>query len=333
MIHFEWPWMFALLPLPLLLYFLLPRAAELQEAALRVPNLDRFATDSQTGPGMVKQKPLLLAASLLAWLLLVLAAARPVWFGDPVELPMKGRNLMLAVDLSGSMRTPDYELGGRQVSRLDAIKALAGEFIERRVGDRIGLVLFGTRAYLQTPLTFDRKTVHSLLDESAIGLAGEETAIGDAIGLAVKRLRETNEGDKILILLTDGVSNAGEVAPAKAAELAAKEGITIYTVGIGSEYMKINTLFGTQTVKTPNDLDEDGLREIANATGGRYFRASDTQQLSQIYTLLDKLHPVEQGQQTLRPRTTLFFWPLSLSLLLATLILLASRRGVTAPWI
>jgi len=330
MIHFEWPWIFALLPLPLLPRLLLPRAAQAQEAALRVPHLDRFAIDGATLPGMLPRRPLLLAASLLAWLLLVVAVARPVWFGDPVELPMQGRNLMLAVDLSGSMQTPDYELGGRQVSRLDAIKALAGEFIERRVGDRVGLVLFGTHAYLQTPLTFDRKTVHTLLDESAIGLAGEETAIGDAIGLAVKRLRETAEGDKILVLLTDGVSNAGEVAPAKAAELAAKEGIVIYTVGIGSETMKINTFFGTQTVKTPNDLDEDGLREIAKATGGRYFRASDSKQLSQIYALLDQLHPVEQGQQTLRPRTTLFFWPLSLSLLLAILILLANRRGAVA---
>ena len=330
MIHFEWPWIFALLPVPLLPRLLLPRAAQAQEAALRVPHLDRFALDSATLPGMLARRPLLLAASLLAWLLLVVAAARPVWFGDPVDLPMQGRNLMLAVDLSGSMQTPDYELGGRQVSRLDAIKALAGEFIERRVGDRVGLVLFGTHAYLQTPLTFDRKTVHSLLDESAIGLAGEQTAIGDAIGLAVKRLRETAEGDKILVLLTDGVSNAGEVAPAKAAELAAKEGIVIYTVGIGSETMKINTFFGTQTVKTPNDLDEDGLREIAKATGGRYFRASDSKQLSQIYTLLDQLHPVEQGQQTLRPRTTLFFWPLSVSLLLSILILLANRRGAVA---
>jgi Ca-activated chloride channel family protein len=133
-----------------------------------------------------------------------------------------------------------------------------------------------------------------------------------------------------LVLLTDGVSNAGEVAPAKAAELAAKEGIVIYTVGIGSETMKINTFFGTQTVPTQSDLDEDGLREIAKATGGRYFRASDSKQLSQIYTLLDQLHPVEQGQQTLRPRTTLFFWPLSLSLLLAVLILLTNRRGVSA---
>ena len=146
MIHFEWPWMFACLPLPLLLRLLLPRATEAHEAALRVPNLDRFAIDSGTLPGILPRRPLLLVASWLAWLLLVIAAARPVWFGDPVAFPMKGRNLMLAVDLSGSMRTPDYELDGRQVSRLDAIKSLAGEFIERRVGDRVGLVLFGTHA-------------------------------------------------------------------------------------------------------------------------------------------------------------------------------------------
>jgi Ca-activated chloride channel family protein len=239
---------------------------------------------------------------------------------------------MLAVDLSGSMQTKDYVLGGRQVSRLDAIKAIGGEFIDRRVGDRIGLVLFGTHAYLQTPLTFDRKTVHSLLSESAIGLAGEQTAIGDAIGLAVKRFRQSPEGDKILILLTDGVSNSGEVSPPKAAELAAKEGIKIYTIGIGSHEMQVSTLFGVQTVPTPSDLDEDALRDIATATGGRYFRASDVKQLSQIYAILDELHPVAQGSQTFRPRTTLFYWPLAFSLLLAVLVLLSSRRLGVAQW-
>lgn len=330
MIHFEWPWIFALLPLPLLLRLMTPPAAQLQEAALRVPNLNRFASGNRIKTGRGKLRPLLIGVSLLAWILLVVATARPVWFGDAVALPQKGRNLMLAVDLSGSMQTPDYEINGQQVSRLAAIKSIAGEFIERRVGDRIGLVLFGTNAYLQAPLTFDRRTVHNLLNESAIGLAGQETAIGDAIGLAVKRLRENADGDKILILLTDGESNSGEVAPAKAAELAAKEGIKIYTVGIGSEEMKIQTIFGTRTVKTENDLDEKGLREIAEATGGRYFRASDTQQLSQIYTVLDQLHPVEQGTQTLRPRTTLFFWPLSISLLLTAAILLFHRRGAMA---
>jgi len=263
--------------------------------------------------------------------LLIAAAARPVWLGDPTTLPLKGRDLMLAVDLSGSMQTPDYMLEGKQVSRLDAIKSLAGDFIDRRVGDRVGLILFGTHAYLQTPLTFDRKTVHSMLSESAIGLAGGQTAIGDAIGLAVKRLRDSPEGDKILILLTDGVSNAGEVEPLKAAELAAREGITIYTVGIGADEMQISTIFGTQTVKSDSDLDEGALRAIANATGGQYFRASDSAKLTEIYALLDKLHPVDRGQRTLRPRASVFYLPLAVGLLLAAIVLLLhGRRGMSS---
>jgi Ca-activated chloride channel family protein len=332
MIHFEWPWIFLLLPLPLLLRMALPRAAELKEAALRVPSLAPFAMAGRVQSGKLTQARTVLWIGLLAWFLLLVAAARPVWLGDPIALPVQGRDLMLAVDLSGSMQTQDYIIDGQPVSRLDAIKSIAGNFIDKRVGDRIGLILFGTHAYLQTPLTFDRKTVHSLLDEAAIGLAGEQTAIGDAIGLAVKRLRQSSQGDKIVILLTDGVSNSGEVAPLKAAKLAGKEGIMIYTIGIGADEMQVSTIFGTRTVKTESDLDEDALRGIAAATGGRYFRASDTKQLSQIYTLLDKLHPVNQGEQTLRPHTTLFYWPLALSLLLAGLIALFGRGRGIAQW-
>jgi Ca-activated chloride channel family protein len=235
---------------------------------------------------------------------------------------------MLAVDLSGSMQTRDFVIGDQRVSRLDAIKAIAGDFIDRRVGDRLGLILFGTQAYLQTPLTFDRKTVHNMLDEAAIGLAGEQTAIGDAIGLAVKRLRELPQGNKVLILLTDGVSNTGELTPHKAAQLAAKEGVTIYTIGIGASEMQVPSLFGMQSVNPSSDLDEDTLRAIARTTGGRYFRARDTEQLNQIYSILDKLQPVDQEKQTFRPRKTLFYWPLAISLLLAGLLLLpvAGRR-------
>ncbi|BBP04411.1 hypothetical protein TPL01_21100 [Sulfuriferula plumbiphila] len=328
MIHFEWPWLFLILPLPLLLRLSLPRADEIREAALRVPGLDPFAMESAAKPGRLAQRRGRAWLGALAWLLLVTAAARPVWLGDPIDLPVSGRDLMLAVDLSGSMQTPDFAIHGQRVSRLDAIKEIAGDFIDRRVGDRIGLILFGTQAYLQTPLTFDRKTVHTLLDEAAIGLAGEQTAIGDAIGLAVKRLRERPHGNKVLILLTDGVSNAGAVTPLKAAELAAQEGVTIYTIGIGADEMQIPSLFGMQSVNPSGDLDEDTLRAIAKATGGRYFRARDTEQLNQIYTILDKLQPVDQEKQTFRPHTTLFYWPLAISLLLAGLLLLpnAGRR-------
>ncbi len=326
MIHFQWPWLFLALPLPLLLRLVLPRADEVKEAALRVPNLAPFALEGGLQPGQRTRRHGLLWLGLLAWLLLVSAAARPVWFGDPVEMPVNGRDLMLAVDLSGSMQTEDFVLGGRQVSRLDAIKSIAGDFIKRRAGDRLGLILFGSQAYLQTPLTFDRATVDSMLQEAAIGLAGEQTAIGDAIGLAIKRFKQRRQGNRVLILLTDGVSNAGEVAPLKAAELAAKEGVTIYTIGIGADEMLVPTLFGTQRVNTSGDLDEKTLRGIAAATGGRYFRARDSEQLNRIYALLDKLQPVDQDQQTFRPHKALFFWPLAASLLLAALLLAANLR-------
>lgn len=322
MIHFEWPWLFLALPLPVLARLLLPRADDAVEAALRVPGLAAFSLDN-AAPSIrrIPQRSRLWLAAL-AWLLLVTAAARPVWLGDPIDLPVSGRDLMLAVDLSGSMQTPDFVINDQQVDRLDAIKHIAGQFIDQRVGDRLGLILFGSNAYLQTPLTFDRNTVHQMLDESAIGLAGEQTAIGDAIGLAVKRLRDQPPGNRVLILLTDGVSNAGELSPLKAAQLAAKAGVTIYTIGIGADSMQVPSLFGMQTVNLNGDLDEATLRAIANTTGGRYFRARDSAELNQIYGVIDKLQPVDQQTQTFRPRTTLFYWPLAASLLLASLILL-----------
>jgi len=321
-IEFEWLWMFYLTPLPLLLYLLLPVADTAREAALRVPDLDAFALDDNVQTGRVVQRRWLLVPALLAWLLLVCAAARPVWVGDPVELPVSGRDLMLAVDISGSMQVEDIIQNDKQVNRLTAVKQVAGEFIERRVGDRIGLILFGSQAYVQTPLTFDRKTVHTLLQDSAIGLAGEQTAIGDAIGLAVKRLLQNPSGNKVLVLLTDGANNAGEVQPVKAAELAAKEGMTIYTIGIGADEMIINSFFGSQRINPSADLDEEALGQIAQTTGGKYFRARDGKQLEQIYTMLDELQPVIQDKQTFRPQRALFYWPLGIALLLAAMMLL-----------
>ena len=238
MIHFEWPWVFFLIPLPFLIRKLFSPAEMVKDAALRVPFLDDFK--SLTGKAIVeKSSQLKLWLAMFAWLLLILAAARPQWVGEAVEIPISGRDLMMAVDLSISMEQKDFQLNGRLINRLEASKVVAGEFIERRTGDRIGLILFGQQAYLQAPLTFDRKTVRSLLDESAIGLAGRSTAIGDAIGLAVKRLREREKEDeqinKVLILLTDGANTAGVIEPLQAADLAAHEGLKIYTIGIGAD--------------------------------------------------------------------------------------------------
>jgi Ca-activated chloride channel family protein len=211
------------------------------------------------------------------------------------------------------------------VDRLTATKAVAGEFIERRVGDRLGLILFGDTAYLQAPLTFDRKTVRTLLDESVIGLAGDKTAIGDAIGLGVKRLRDNPEGQRILILLSDGANTAGTVAPLQAAGLAAQAGLKVYTIGIGADEMVIRDLLGSRKVNPSQDLDEPTMRGIAEQTGGRYFRARDVKELEQIYRMLDELEPIERDKRYYRPRTELYPWPLGAALALSFVLFLTRR--------
>ncbi|HEY5603609.1 MAG TPA: VWA domain-containing protein [Gammaproteobacteria bacterium] len=332
MLTIEWLWVLLLLPLPWLYRYALPVARTQDESALRVPFLDDFKTVTSGGLVQAKNNGLFWLA-VLVWACLVLAAARPQWLGDPIELPVSGRDIMLAVDLSGSMEMEDFVLRNNQrVDRLTAIKAVAGEFIERRVGDRLGLILFGRQAYVQTPLTFDRKTVKILLDESVIGLAGKETAIGDAIGLAVKRFRDmqaagsaapdSEKSKPILILLTDGANTAGEVAPAKAAELAAQEGLKIYTIGIGADQVIVPSLFGARRINPSIDLDEGALTAIAEMTGGKYFRARDTRELEKIYQLLDELEPIARESKSFRPKTSLYFWPLSIALLLAMAIVL-----------
>ncbi len=313
MITFACPWAFLLLPLPYLVHRLAPPALAAEEAALWVPSLQPFA-DNRHQLSRRRWPWWLLLPMLLCWLLLVTATAQPQWLGEPLELPVSGRDLLLAVDLSGSMDTKDFSLGGKTVNRLTALKSVAGEFIRRRQGDRLGLILFADQAYVQTPLTFDRKTVEQLLNEAVLGLAGEKTAIGDAIGLAVKRMQHEQSQERILILLTDGANTAGQVSPLKAAELAAQQGLKIYTIGIGADEMVVGSFFFERRVNPSVDLDEETLTAIAEQTGGRYFRARDSAELEQIYAMLDKLEPVEKDQKTFRPVTALYFWPLGLAL-------------------
>jgi len=310
-----WPWVLAALPLPLAVYYLMPRAQARSVSALRIPFFDALAGAESGATGPRRGRALLAA---LAWALLLIAAARPQLIGVPIALPMEGRDLMLAVDISGSMVEQDMVIGDRVVERLTAVKAVAGDFIERREGDRIGLILFGSQAYLQTPLTFDRETARVLLFESAVGLAGRETAIGDAIGLAVKRLRDQAAENRILILLTDGANTAGSIAPMKAAELAAAEGVRIYTIGVGAEG---RSAFGLALGGAR--IDEGALQAIAKATGGRYFRARDVAGLQSIYGLLDELEPVVSDEKTFSPVEELFQWPLGLALMLSALLGLA----------
>jgi len=319
MFQIEWPLVLLLVPLPLLVYLTLPARAQQQQAALRVPMIEDFQLGGVQADE-VKSYRWRQFLSLLAWLLLVFAASRPQWLGESIAIPISGRDLMLAVDLSDSMRTADFKIEGKQVNRLQATKQVASQFIERRRGDRLGLILFGTQAYLQTPLTFDSKTVNRLLQESAIGLAGERTAIGDAIGLAIKRLDLESDNSRVLVLMTDGANTAGEVTPLKAAQLAASRGLKIYTIGIGADEQIESTWFGLRRTNPSAQLDEKTLRAIASLSGGRYFRARDTEELAKIYDLLDELEPLPRDTQSLRPVRALFVWPLIFALVLAALL-------------
>ena len=325
MITLEWPWVLAALPLPVIVRRLLPKAPNSRGQALRLPFYDELP-DLQEGVKVRRTRARTLLAAL-AWLLLVVAASRPQWLGEPLALPVSGRDLMLAVDISGSMAQEDYRLDGQPATRLDAVKRIAGRFIEQRVGDRLGLILFGSRAYLQTPLTFDRKTTDTLLKEAVIGLAGRETALGDAIALAVKRLKGQPEGDRVLVLLTDGANTAGNIAPLEAAHLAAQAGVRIYTIGIAGGPVGIQTPFGVQLLQTGQDLDPTTLRTIAQKTGGRYLEATDTNELEATYRELDRLEPSVRDTRRYRPLQALFFWPAGAALLLSVGLALSALGG------
>jgi Ca-activated chloride channel family protein len=331
LITLAWPWVLLALPLPLLLRWLLPPAAGGGGDALRLPSLAGLAALSGRGPAPSRARQ---AVATLIWLLLLLAAARPQWLGDPVALPVAGRDLLLAVDISGSMEQPDYQLDGRTVSRLDVVKAAAARFIARRDQDRLGLILFGTRPYLQTPLTYDRDTVAQMLGEAVVGLAGQDTAIGDAIALAVKRLRDTPPGGRVLVLLTDGDNTAGAIDPIAAAQLAAETGIRVHTIGLAGRAGE-QTTAGYRIRQAPDDLDPVLLGRIAAATGGRFFRATDADELARVYELLDRLEPSIRDAQTYRPVHERYPWPaaaaLVLSLLLGAWSLRREPGGALAP--
>jgi Ca-activated chloride channel family protein len=314
----SWWWMLFALPLPWLVRKFMPAQSLDRDAALRVPVPGEFADlAGLRAPDAARRWRL--AALTTIWVLAVAAATRPQFVGDPVALPTTGRDLLLSVDLSGSMEEQDFQLNGQWVDRLTATKAVATDFIDRRVGDRVGLILFGREAYLQAPLTFDRATVSTLLDEAVIGLAGKETAIGDSIGLAIRTLEDAGveQGRRVLVLLTDGANTAGAVDPRKAAELAAQRKMIIYTIGIGADALTVRSLFGLRQINPSADLDEETLTAIAEMTGGRYFRARDTAEFAQIYSILDALEPAESEQRGFRPVTELFFWPLAAAVVLA----------------
>ncbi len=325
MIEFVWWWALLLLPFPILVRWIFRPVSNRGEASLYVPFYSAViapATTRHRDIALPDTKTMLLAG---VWILLLLSVSRPVWLGESIALPSSGRDLMLAVDISGSMEEDDFDYQGHRLTRLQAVKTVAGEFVERRQGDRLGLILFGTRAYVQTPLTFDLKTVRHFLDEAVIGLAGQNTSVGDAIGLAIKRLRERPQNSRLLILLTDGSNTAGLISPAEAAQLAQQVNIRIHTIGVGAE-PQAGGLFSFFANRS-RPLDEKSLREIAETTGGKYFRARDIDELSEIYALIDQLEPTGAGAHHYRPLTELYPWPLAI-LCLPGGILCWRRRGL-----
>lgn len=323
MLEFDWWWTMLLLPLPLLARKILPQADQAGQA-LAVPLLNRYPLTGSS----IKQSPQQLAriCAWLFWICLVVAAGRPFWLGEPVSRTVSGRDLILAVDISGSMSEVDMTINSKAASRLDVLKAVVGKFIERRQGDRLGLILFGSNAYTYVPLTFDLDTLQQLLADISTGLAGRYTAIGDAIGLAVKSMRAQDSTHKVLILVTDGSNTAGFENPLVAARLARQQGLTIYTIGVGTDARTLSRTYGQQNIPPGVALDERVLRGVAEITRGKYFRATDASSLGNIYLDLDKLEPVEHKYQTHRPRNELFMLPLIAGLLVMLLFIIGSIR-------
>ncbi|MGF1734048.1 vWA domain-containing protein [Photobacterium satsumensis] len=320
MFEFTWLWAFTLLPLPAAVYFLSKPHA--QPSAIRLPKLpDGLGKKAQVSRWLV----VLMAT---AWIGLITALSRPVWYGDPIEINPDHRDMMLAVDLSGSMSIKDMITEDNEaIDRLTAVKDVLHQFIGKRSGDRLGLVLFANHAYLQTPLTFDRDTVQQQLDRTVLGLIGQSTAIGEGLGIATKTFIDSEAPQRVIVLLSDGANTAGVIEPLEAAELAARSDVTIYTVGVGAEEMEQRTFFSTRTVNPSQDLDERMLTRIADMTGGQYFRARNPQELEQIYQMIDQLEPINTAQQTWRPRQELFRFPLALSLLLSVIIVVMRKRN------
>ncbi len=321
---FEWPIVFACILLPFLARWALkPRANTALGGALRVPFFKRVAPFASTASaGRSRGSGLLLS---LAFVCFLVAGARPVWYGASAPVQQEARQILLSVDVSGSMQEHDFVVGNQRVSRLDMVKAVVNDFLKNRTNDYIGMVLFGTEAYVYVPLTPDVNTVRQLFSEVDVGIAGDMTAIGDALALSVQQVSQIPATSRIVILLSDGVSNAGTVTIDKAIAVAKELGVTVYTIGIGSE-QEIRGPFGLK-LGTSGELDEATLQRIADETGGRYFKATSTRDLVAVYALIDRLEATPAQEQTVRPRMELFFIPLLIGLAFLGLAILIRRSA------
>jgi len=309
MYEFEWPWAFLLLPLPLLIWWLVP-PFRAQRVSVQVPFFEGLAqATGQTphrGAAVLAKNPVQIFVAVLIWILIVAALARPQRVGDAVTHNVSTRDLILAVDISGSMNQPDFRASnGAMLTRLDGVKKVIDGFISRRQGDRVALILFGTKAYIQAPFTQDLKVARILLDQAAVGMAGQQTVIGDTIGLATKTFEASQAQQKLVILLTDGNDTASRVPPLHAADIAHQRGIVVYTIGVGDP-----------ATSGEERVDLGVLQQVADATNGRFFRAEDGAQLESIYADIDRLAPVKSNSESWRPKIPLYQWPLGLAVLL-----------------
>ena len=323
MIELIWPWAFVVLALPLLVRYL-TRPQATNEAALSVPHADAFAfTQQDMKPATNTTPTLVFLLACLAWIALATALARPQWTGEPTVLPTVSRDLVLAIDISGSMGQEDMRFEGRRYTRLAVVKHAVRNFIEQRDGDRIGVVLFGSLPYVYVPLTQDVRTASDMLKDAPIGIAGRSTAIGDSLGLAIKQLLNHPTDHRVVVLLTDGANNFGELNPTDAAELAAASNVTVYTIGVAGSG---ETGFWAALPRRSDGVDEEVLTMIADKTGGKFYKATDLNGLLAIYEDIDSLEPIEHEGQLVRPTRALFHFPLTLALALFALCWLITAK-------
>ncbi|PNG45294.1 hypothetical protein A1354_00110 [Pseudomonas asplenii] len=306
----DYPWLLLLLPLPWLAYRYLPAYNEAR-SAVRVPFFAAMSRAVGEAPGIVgsRRNHWQLLLNILVWALIVLAVARPVFVEKPIEKQQPVRDLMLAIDLSQSMETEDFtNANGEKINRLAAVKEVVQGFIDKRKDDRLGLIVFGSGAYPQAPLTLDHASLSLLLADTGIGMAGPNTAIGDAIGLSLKLLDQAHEQEKVLILLTDGNDTSSAITPDHAAEMAASKGVIIHTIGIGDP-----------SASGEAKVNLSALEQIAKTTGGQFFRAEDRNALDQVYSTLDRLTPHQVKTLSHQPQRELFYWPLGAAVTLLAL--------------
>ncbi|MDJ0787594.1 MAG: VWA domain-containing protein [Myxococcota bacterium] len=326
MLALDWPLAFVLLPLPLLVLWLVPEYRDESEA-VRAPFFRRLVELTgrlpSEGAVVIRKRNWQKLYHVVGWVVVVSALARPVWVADPIEKQLPARDLLLIVDLSGSMEERDFtDALGERISRLDAVKQVVSDFVERRESDRIALAVFGQAAFLQAPFTEDRQVIEALLDELVPRMAGAQTMIGDAIGLAVRLFEGSDKENKVAILLTDGNDTGSKMPVARAARIAGEDGIKIHTIAIGDP----------QTVGE-KAIDEEALEGVARTTGGRSFLALDRAELASVYDELDRLEPEKIDTLSYRPREPLYWMPLAFLLGFAVLLFNVMLRlpGIGAP--